>query len=134
MPRVQQHRIVTALAGGLVAGLASLALFSDWPQAGRDLPDLRARATEFARPGFVPHPPENPPSPEKIALGERLFRDPRLSVNGKIACASCHDPRLGFADGEPAGRGVTGRRLKRHTPALWNLAWAPALLWDGRGG
>lgn len=67
-----------------------------------------------------------------MALGERLFHDARLSVDGTISCASCHDPRLAFTDGEPTGRGVSGRPLKRHTPALWNLAWAPALFWDGR--
>jgi cytochrome c peroxidase len=87
----------------------------------------------FARPAGVPHPADNPPTPAKIALGERLFNEPRLSTNGKVACATCHNPALGFADGTPLSRtGATGVALRRHTPALWNLAWAPRLFWDGR--
>jgi cytochrome c peroxidase len=93
---------------------------------------LAALKAKFARPQFVPHPPGNPPTPEKIALGRRLFEDKQLSSTGTIACASCHDPRLAFTDGEPTGKGVTGKRLVRHTPSLWNAAFSPLLFWDGR--
>jgi cytochrome c peroxidase len=86
----------------------------------------------FARPTFLPHPADNPTTPAKVALGKRLFQEVDLSATGTIACASCHDPRLAFADGESKGRGVTGRRLARHTPSLWNVAFAPLLFWDGR--
>jgi cytochrome c peroxidase len=87
----------------------------------------------FARPIGVPHPVDNPPVPAKIALGERLFNETRLSGNGKVACATCHNPALAFADGTPVSHaGATGVALRRHTPALWNLAWAPRLFWDGR--
>ena len=44
-------------------------------------------------------PRDNPQTPEKIALGEKLFFDGRLSANGTVACASCHQPRLAFTDG-----------------------------------
>ncbi|MBX9588516.1 MAG: hypothetical protein K2X43_04370, partial [Hyphomonadaceae bacterium] len=44
----------------------------------------------FARPTFVPQPADNPPSAERIALGQRLFEDKALSSTGTIACASCH--------------------------------------------
>jgi cytochrome c peroxidase len=37
-------------------------------------------------------PPDNPQSPEKLALGQRLFFDGRLSADGTVACATCHDP------------------------------------------
>src|SRR5882724_11949796 len=37
-------------------------------------------------------PPDNPQTPEKIALGERLFFDGRLSADGTVACSTCHDP------------------------------------------
>jgi cytochrome c peroxidase len=87
----------------------------------------------FVRPSGVPHPADNPPTPAKIALGERLFNEPRLSGNGKVACATCHNPALAFADGVPLSHaGATGVALRRHTPALWNLAWAPRSFWDGR--
>ena len=80
----------------------------------------------------MPHPPGEAPTPARIALGKRLFEDKRLSADGTVACASCHDPRLSFADGEPKGKGITGRRLERHTPSLWNAAFSPLLFWDGR--
>jgi cytochrome c peroxidase len=91
-----------------------------------------ALAASFARPNFVPHPVDNPPTPAKVALGKRLFQEVDLSATGTTACATCHDPRLAFADGEAKGRGVSGRRLPRHTPSLWNVAFAPLLFWDGR--
>ncbi|MEK0083706.1 cytochrome c peroxidase [Benzoatithermus flavus] len=96
---------------------------------GRALERLKAR---YARPAGVPFPADNPFTPEKAALGERLFHEPLLSQNGSFACATCHDPGQGFADGQALGRGVPGELLPRHTPTLWNLAWAPALFWDGR--
>ena len=98
-------------------------------QAADPVAALKAR---FARPTFVPNPSGNPPTPAKIALGKRIFEDAELSATGTIACATCHDPKLGFGDGEPKGKGVTNRRLARHTPSLWNVAWSPLLFWDGR--
>jgi len=63
-------------------------------------------------------------------LGQRLFFDPRLSRNGKISCATCHDPAKSFTDGRTLSEGVsTG---DRHTPALWNVAHHRWLFWDGR--
>ena len=93
---------------------------------------LAALKAKFARPTFVPNPAGNPPTAAKVALGKRLFEDPELSATGTIACASCHDPKLAFTDGESTGKGVTGRPLARHTPTLWNVAWSPLLFWDGR--
>jgi cytochrome c peroxidase len=87
---------------------------------------------KFGRPTFLPSPTSNPPTAAKIALGQRLFFDKEISASGTIACASCHDPKLALSDGEATGRGVSGRRLVRHTPALWNLAWSRMLFWDGR--
>lgn len=102
-------------------------------QARAQSPDPFAGLKEkFTRPGFVPYPADNAPTPEKIALGRRLFADKALSSVGTIACASCHDPRLAFTDGEVRGKGVTGRSLARHTPSLWNAAFSPLLFWDGR--
>jgi cytochrome c peroxidase len=93
---------------------------------------LAALKAKFARPSSLPSPAANPPTAAKVALGQRLFFDKEFSATGTIACASCHDPKLAFSDGEPTGRGVSGRRLVRHTPSLWNVAWSPLLFWDGR--
>ncbi len=94
--------------------------------------DLAALKAAFRRPGTVPFPPDNAFSEQKRALGETLFHDTRLSVDGSFACVTCHDRGKGFADGKIQGRGVPGRALKRHTPTLWNLAWSAPVFWDGR--
>ena len=80
----------------------------------------------------MPFPADNPYTEKKRARGAALFFDTRLSVDNSRSCASCHDRALGFADGKAQGQGVPGRPLKRHTPTLWNLAWATPVFWDGR--
>lgn len=80
----------------------------------------------------VPQPAHNRATEEGVKLGRMLFFDPRLSGNGKVACASCHQPRYSFADSVAlTSRGVSGKQLARHAPALINLAWAEKLFWDG---
>jgi cytochrome c peroxidase len=122
------------LAGGAIGVGAALSLqpaaLRAAPAQARD--DLAALKASFRWPSTVPFPADNPFSEEKRALGEALFHDKRLSVDGSLACASCHERGKGFADGKIQGRGVPGRALKRHTPTLWNLAWSSPVFWDGR--
>ena len=94
-------------------------------------PDPRWRAM-FKRPAEIPSPPDNPLTPEKVALGARLFADTRLSGNSDRSCASCHEPARAFTDGRQRARGHAGTPLKRNTPSLWNLAWGKSFSWDGR--
>ncbi len=77
-------------------------------------------------------PQDNPPTAETIALGRRLFYDPRLSVDSTIACASCHNPALAFSDGKQLPEGVRRQRGRRNAPSLLNAAYREALFWDGR--
>jgi cytochrome c peroxidase len=77
-------------------------------------------------------PPDNPQTPEKIALGEDLFFDGRLSVDGTVACATCHDPARAFTDGRPASIGVQGRTGQRNSPTILNALYNAAQFWDGR--
>ena len=64
-----------------------------------------------------------------IRLGHELFFDKRLSANGQVACASCHDPAKGFQDGRATGRGLaTGTR---NTPGLLNVRHQRWFGWDG---
>src|SRR5262245_58903155 len=128
---VRSHHL-GAVAGGAAVGFVALALWSMGSPGQQEADPLAALKARFARPTFVPHPPGDAPTPAKVALGRRLFEDKALSATGTIACASCHDPRLSFSDGEPKGKGVTGKRLARHTPSLWNAAFSPLLFWDGR--
>src|SRR5215469_14881589 len=68
-------------------------------------------------------PADNPQTPEKVALGERLFFDGRLSVDGTVACSSCHDPALAFTDGRPVSIGVKGRAGQRNAPTILNALY-----------
>ncbi|WP_309895308.1 cytochrome-c peroxidase [Archangium sp.] len=60
-------------------------------------------------------PPATPSSDPQVVLGRRLFFDPRLSGDGKRSCASCHDPRKRFSDGQKVALGRGRVRLKRNT-------------------
>ena len=75
---------------------------------------------------------DNPLTVHGIALGRLLFYDTRLSGNNKVSCASCHHQDLAFSDGIAlTDLGVSGDQLERHSPALFNLAWADGFFWDG---
>ncbi|HEY1874168.1 MAG TPA: cytochrome c peroxidase [Steroidobacteraceae bacterium] len=77
-------------------------------------------------------PPDNPQTPEKIALGEKLFFDGRLSVDGTVACSTCHDPARAFTDGRAVSIGVKGRSGQRNSPTILNALYNAAQFWDGR--
>src|SRR5215468_6190157 len=77
-------------------------------------------------------PAENPQSPEKIALGEKLFFEGRLSVDGTVACSTCHDPARAFTDGRTVSTGVNGRAGQRNSPTILNALYNDLQFWDGR--
>ncbi len=77
-------------------------------------------------------PPDNPQTPEKIALGQRLFFDGRLSADGTVACAICHDPTRAFTDGRAVSIGIRGRVGQRNSPTILNALYDPTQFWDGR--
>jgi cytochrome c peroxidase len=77
-------------------------------------------------------PPDNPQTPEKIALGQKLFFDGRLSADGSVACATCHDPARAFTDGRPTSVGIHGRTGQRNAPTVLNALYNKAQFWDGR--
>jgi cytochrome c peroxidase len=80
----------------------------------------------------VPIPADNPPTADSIALGRALFYDPMVSVDGTVACSSCHDPRRYFSDGSPVSSGVGGMKGTRNAPTILNAAYLPFQFWDGR--
>lgn len=102
-----------------------------WPAATLD---------EEARPGFKDigflgkpdYPKNNPYRAEKAKLGKILFFDPRLSVSRQIACASCHDPELGWGDGRRVAYGHDRQNGKRNAMTIFNTAFYNKLFWDGR--
>jgi len=81
---------------------------------------------------YMPVPENNPLTPAKIALGRRLFFDKRLSRDGTLACASCHDPKLAFSDGHKVARGINGAEGIRNAPAIINRGYGASFFWDGR--
>lgn len=80
----------------------------------------------------LPAPDDNPLTEEKIAQGRQLFSDVRLSRDGTVSCATCHDPARAFSRPDPVTPGVFGRKGARNAPTLVNLAWASSFFWDGR--
>jgi cytochrome c peroxidase len=77
-------------------------------------------------------PWDNPLTADRVSLGRRLFFDKRLSRDGRVACASCHQPRHAFADRRPIAIGIGGRTGRRNVPSIVNRAYARVLFWDGR--
>ena len=77
-------------------------------------------------------PPDNPQTPEKIALGMKLFFDGRLSADGSVACATCHDAARAFTDGRPVSIGIHGRAGQRNAPTILNALYNTTQFWDGR--
>lgn len=79
-----------------------------------------------------PLPPPPPVDPRRAALGERLFRDQRLSSDGTVSCASCHDLNDGGDDGRRASTGVGGAVGRVNAPSVFNAALNFRQFWDGR--
>ncbi len=77
-------------------------------------------------------PPASPLTPAAVALGENLFFDVRLSGDGTVACASCHDPARAFTDGRPVSIGIHGRAGQRNAPTVLNALYNKTQFWDGR--
>ncbi|EDM36704.1 cytochrome-c peroxidase [Pedobacter sp. BAL39] len=108
------------------------------PSSGWPMPHL----DEESKPGFQDigqlekpaYPADNPYSAEKEKLGKLLFFDPRMSVSGQIACASCHDPELGWGDGKRVAYGHSRQNGKRNAMTILNTAYYNQLFWDGRAG
>jgi cytochrome c peroxidase len=77
-------------------------------------------------------PRDNPLTVERVALGEKLFFDKRVSINDRQSCADCHSPDKAFTDGRRTARGAEGDLGPRNSMPLFNLAWKREFFWDGR--
>jgi cytochrome c peroxidase len=106
---------------------------------GADLPVVEGFTSDevraFLKLSPLPPPPPDPTNrhaddPRAARLGQFLFFDERLSSNGKVSCATCHRPELGFADGKHFGEALGV--LERHTQSLFNVAYSRWFFWDGR--
>lgn len=80
-------------------------------------------------------PENNPQSPGKIALGDKLFNDKRFSSTGTVSCASCHAPSKAFTDEtgpRPVSVGISDLTGTRNAPTVLNAAFNRTQFWDGR--
>jgi cytochrome c peroxidase len=77
-------------------------------------------------------PPDNPMTREKVELGRALYYDGRLSKNGDVSCATCHDPDKGFTDQMPVSTGHEGQKGARSAPPVTNATYSYVQFWDGR--
>jgi cytochrome c peroxidase len=80
----------------------------------------------------VPIPANNPQTPAKIELGDKLFHDKRFSVDGTVSCANCHNESHAFTDGLPVSVGHHGLTGTRNAPTVLNVAFNKSQFWDGR--
>jgi cytochrome c peroxidase len=93
--------------------------FTGWAENIEPLPPL---------PGF----PENPMTPEKIELGKKLFFDRRLSGDGTMSCAVCHNPDTGYSDGLAISLSYPTTKNWRNSPTIINIGYNSVFFMDGR--
>jgi len=97
---------------------------------------LGAAASVQAQPLGLPPlhiPADNPQTPEKIRLGDKLFNDKRFSSTGTVSCATCHDPAKAFTDSPlVTSEGINKLTGTRNAPTVINSAYYALFFWDGR--
>ena len=96
--------------------------------------DTTALVSMTLTPESLPASPTNAYADDEAAasLGRALFYDEAMSADGKVSCASCHDPDKGFSDSRRVSEGVSGARGARHSMPATDAALHPFLFWDGR--
>jgi cytochrome c peroxidase len=131
-----RHQVKAFVIASAVAGACLLAgsVTQRWARRASLTSDELATLAELWL-GNLPPPPVDPSNhwasdPRAAALGHRLFFDTRFSANGRVSCATCHKPELGFQDG--TGLGVGLGTTRRRTMSVVGAAYAPWLFWDGR--
>ena len=126
-------RLIFALAAVLPL-LAQERPQSAYPQTSSQTPSSSygTRLYGTASSGAQSGQPLDPAMAAKVTLGKKLFFDKRMSADGQVACASCHIPAHGFADGRVRSPGVFSREGKRHSPSLIGRGFGTSQFWDGR--
>jgi cytochrome c peroxidase len=116
---VKRYSVVAALVFALSINATAYAEDNSWKNAFAPLPENAATA-------------EYPLTPERVALGKKLYFDTRLSINNKLSCNSCHNLATFGVDNEPTSPGHEGKRGGRNSPTAFNAALHVAQFWDGR--
>lgn len=92
---------------------------------------LAGQVPELGPLGPPPIPPDNPNTPAKVELGKLLFFDPRITGDASLSCGNCHNPKLGWGDGQDIGRGYPGTSHWRNINTIINTAYYNKLFWEG---
>ncbi len=79
----------------------------------------------------IPMPSDNPQTDAKVALGEKLFFDPRLGGDASVSCGTCHEPESGWAWSDSFSRGYPGTVHWRNSQTIINSAYYGKLFWAG---
>lgn len=110
----------------------TLALMSASPGVAAALILSTAMAAPLGLPP-VPVPADNPMTPAKIALGDKLFHDTRFSRTGEVSCSTCHEQAKAFTDSPlRTSEGINKLTGTRNAPTVANAAYFTSLFWDGR--
>ena len=121
----RSRRAVSCVVAAISAFYSSIGFFElsaqSAPTAGGPLPPMSV-------------PADNPQNDAKIKLGRQLYFDGRLSANDKISCATCHDPKTGWAGHDATDTGVGGRVGNRNSGTIVNSGYMKYQFWDGRAG
>jgi cytochrome c peroxidase len=89
--------------------------------------------TAPAPPLGLPPPAEKPATPEKVALGKKLFEDKRFSSTGDVSCSNCHEASKAFTDSPlSVSEGIHKMKGTRNAPTVINAAYFERFFWDGR--
>jgi cytochrome c peroxidase len=121
-------RILSGLASGLL--ILGVCAFGFNAMAGEQVQGVELPLG--LDPDVFRVPEDNPITPQKIELGRLLYFDPRLSRDGTVSCATCHDPAKGFTDQLPVSTGIGGQKGTRSAPTVLNSAFSYFQFWDGR--
>ncbi len=119
----------------IVLGLSGLALVLWYASSHRTKAQKAALPKVERNVGqepITPLPLQFTPDADKVALGGRLFHEPRLSGDGTVSCAQCHDLNHGGADHQVHSRGVGGKEGAINAPSVFNSGFNFRQFWDGR--
>ena len=134
LPHIAEDHGRNAVArfGCLLALAIPLGMIGFGSTAAADFASGNAFSVPLGLDSPLPVPADNPLTPEKVALGGRLFFDPALSRSRSVSCSSCHLAGHGFGGNSSLPVGIDGRIGRRNAPTLLNRAYGESLFWDGR--
>jgi cytochrome c peroxidase len=151
LPSLRFLAIFSILLTGMLSGQFSMseAAAKEIPKAEHGAASMAYQEKQLARllpdvdvdkppPGFDPViweafiPDDNATTTQRVALGRKLYFDKRLSADGTVSCATCHDVTRGFTDQLPASEGIKDQIGRRNAPTTLNVTLLQTVFLDGR--